>query len=215
MNSTKGWYCKLQLPKEGPQTRWVKVENFMLLFYQNKADTDPEKLFHVDGLKLADALQEIDQFHSFKAMVSHACSISFFYVYTPNQFDAQAIQAAIIQAQNEWKNIKNPSYKPSDPNGSTFSVDIIGKFIYRPADRLDLTILPNQVVIKGKNMKDKIMNIDHNFDCHPSNYEANSSKDQKWITFKYMDQTEQIYEVHCDSVEKMLSLISLVFNYLQ
>lgn len=209
MTTTNGWYCKMKTPKDEPQIRWITIENYNILFYENKADKDPVNVFHVDGLLLSDAFGEIEQYHSIRLKVSHSCEIPFFYVITPNQFDIKSISNTIIESQKNWKNYIN-SNSPADKN-NTFTVDELGKFIFKASDRMTLTVLPEKITVAYNDGKVKSMLINSQFDFYPLNA---AGKDYKWIIFKYIEQGEKEYRAHCQNLEKMLAMSNLILKYL-
>lgn len=206
MPSANGWYCKMKTPKDDPQVRWIVIENYHLLFYENKADKDPVNVFHVDGLTISNAFGEIDQYHSIKVNVSHTCEITFFYIITPNQFDIKAISGSITEAQKNWKSFNNLNSTAENK----FTVDELGKFIFRAADRMALTVLPDKITVAYKDGKVNTMLINQQFDCYPLN--ANG-KDYKWIIFKYSEQDPKEYRAHCENLDKMLSMTNLILKY--
>lgn len=208
MTTTNGWYCKMKTPKDEPQIRWITTENYHLLFFENKADKDPVNVFHIDGLNLSDALGEIEQYHSVKVKVSHSCEIPFFYIITPNQFDIQAIIKTITDTQKSWKESLNSN--SAEKGNNTFVIDELGKFIFRAADRMNLTVLPDKITVAYKDGKINTMNINTQFDCYQLN---GSGKDHKWVIFKYIEQVEKEYRAHCESTEKMMSMVNLILRY--
>lgn len=197
----------MKTSKDEPQIRWIIIENHHLLFYENKADKDPVNVFHVDGLELSNAFGEIDQYHSIKVKVSHTCEIPFFYVITPNQFDIKAISDSITEAQKGWSNFVN-SNTTNDNN--KFTVDELGKFIFRAADRMTLTVLPENITVTYNDGKVNTMLINGQFDCYPLN---GAEKDYKWVIFKYSEQGQKEYRAHCENLEKMLSMVNLILKY--
>ncbi|OHT14433.1 hypothetical protein TRFO_15224 [Tritrichomonas foetus] len=207
MTATNGWYCKVLLNSESEaKTRWAIIENNMLLFYTNTADKVPVNIFHVDGLEVSEAFGEIDQLHSLKVKINHVCAIPQFFVYTPNQFDIVSIKKGILDTQAQWKTSITQS-KPTVPQN--FVTDTIGKFVYKPADRCELTIDSDKLTIKSKDTADKVMLLNDKFDCYPLN---DPTKDQKWVSFQYFDNKQCSYQTHCENVQKLTALVNLALH---
>ena len=201
---TTGWYCKVVFPGEQAQTRWLVVSDNFIHLFQNSNDKSPIHIFHVDGIQLSNGFGQIDQLHSLMVDIGHISSLQKFFVYTPNQFDIMAIQKAILAEQKKWNN----SVSTTSPDLSqTFTVDIIGKFVYRPADRISLRVEPGKIVLTGK--ENRTIVIDKKFDCYTTN---DQKRDQKWITMKFFENQDYLFNFHCDNVQKMIPLLNILMH---
>jgi hypothetical protein len=207
MNETQGWYIRLVLPDGSARTQWLTIDHFWLCTFHQRRDRSPSFAFHLSLAQISEALSETGQLHSVKFIPGHSCNYKSIFFYTPNQFDIAAIKRAIQTEQEKWEQHISSSY-PEVPQ--SFIVDLSGKFIFRPADRLTLTVERNLVTVQQPNQNDLFLIMDSHLDIHPT---LEAEQDVRWIQVHFWsDSLVQSLRLHCSEVSDMMQLVSLLLH---
>ena len=198
MNS--GWYTKIISRQKIPEIRWVTILDFWINFYSNMKEKIPLYCFHISKLEISDAQSECGMIHSINIKTNHNCTLPSIILITPNQFDIIEIKQKILNEQERWSQYTQ-SVEPRLPLNIT--MDIIGKFVYRPVDRIKISIEDNKIIIKQLNKEDIIILIDNSFDIHPT---LETENDVKWIIFG--SNQLQGLRYHCINFEEMKNFVN-------
>jgi hypothetical protein len=180
---------------------WVDVDEFWVLMYAKQKDAQPVLAFHVDGMNVEDGMEEIGQVHSIKVEVSHESQFKKFYVYTPNQFDIKKIRGAILNQIEKWR-----EFSLEDGESGfhyTLTVDVLGKFLYRPADKLTMEIDSDNIGVPCLNV---LIPIGPNFDVCTS---LMRDEDAQWIEIRG---GSRIVRFHCQTLAEMHKLVSILLK---
>jgi hypothetical protein len=170
----RGWYGRLVSPASSTQsTQWVVIDNFWLETYNQRSDSIPALMFHLSDMEFSDGYADTGQLHSLKLTPGHPCNYRFFCLYTPNQFDIAAIKAAILSEQEKWWALSTSTH-PDVPQ--TYTADLSRRFIYKPADRLQVTIKNTSISVQQPNQDEIFLLIDPHFDVHPT-----LDRDVRWV----------------------------------
>ena len=201
----RGWYTKVILGDTHVETRWLTVEHFWISIFTGMKEKSPILLFHVSTLEATPAYEETGQLHSLKIETQHQCNYRKFFVYTPNQFDIAAIARAIKTEQEQWNTFLGTELQFP----MTFPVDLTGRFLFRPSDRMTMHIEAAQITVTQPGQDDITIMIDKNLrDIHST---LESESDARWlkVTFARED-TVQTLRLHCQSVDDLRKIVDVV-----
>lgn len=199
-----GWYAKVSTVEEEALVRWISVENFWVSVFVNMKDKNPVHAWHISLLEISNGYEKTGHLHSIIMKCGHTCNYSTCYIYTPNQFDIAAIKDAIINEQQEWE-LFSLNKQLEQPYETV--VDLLGKFLYRPCDRLKLRIEDHQIRVMQLDQPVITIPIDTKFDVHPT---LESEDDVKWIQMRYSTEgLSQTLRIHCQTVESMKAIVTL------
>jgi hypothetical protein len=202
-----GWYARLVLPDAVPRTQWVTIDKFWLCTFRQRRDRSPALVYHLSGAEVSDALSETGQLHSIKLTLAYPCSYKSICLFTPNQFDIADIKKAIREQQENW----NTFFTTTEPElPQSFTVGMTGKFIFRPSDRLTVTIQKSSLTVQQLNEKDHVLPFDQNFDSHPSLEDDN---DVRWIEVHFTSGTAtRTLRLHCSDVGEMMKMVTVLLH---
>jgi hypothetical protein len=207
METCDGWYARLVTPDGATRTQWVTVQNFWLCTFNQRRDPSPALGFHLSLAEIADALAETGQLHSIKFVPGHPCNYRSLCIYTPNQFDIAAIKQAIGAEQERWRALV-ASAEPELPQ--SFIVDLSGKFVFRPSDRLKITVKPSTIIVQQLNQMELALTIDRQLEVHPT---LEPDQEVNWIQIHFWaDSIAQSLRLHCSTVGDMMKLVTLLLH---
>ena len=198
--NTSGWYAKVISRQKVPEIRWITVQDFWVNGFINTKEKSPVFCFHCSKVELLDSYAECGMVHSFKLKTGHNCTLNSIIIMTPNQFDIAEIRTKITEEKERWNIIVSTSEPFSQ---KSFVMDMTGKFLFRPSDRISVHLNENTIKISQLGKEDHILNINATFDTHPT---LETESDVRWIIM-CSDQGSWM-RLHCASVEEMKDFVT-------
>ena len=198
----KGWYTRV-ITKSNPEIRWVTVDNFWISFYGNKSDLTPLLLIHTSNLSFDTVPEDFGLAHSFRLIIDHVCAQKNLIISTPNQFDIEEIREAILTEQKNWYQ-KQDTTQPELPK--KYTTDMTGKFIFRNADRIFVTVTETGLKIEQEGKPTNEVVFNETFDVYPT---LETESDSKWVS---VTSNSGSYHLHFANVSDLESFVSTALH---